>query len=158
MFHLTLYDAVISAIALLKHVFPAQLFPFLTTFIDDSCGFNFDMMEAALAMMVFVAFMSHLGFRFKWSKMAFPSTVNELTGIIGNSVEGSISLPQRKIDKALSRVNAALDRDYHSKLQLVQLGGSLTHCSLAIEGATTICDLRLNILHLRYRILSQTLP
>jgi hypothetical protein len=103
-----------SALALLKGFFPASLFALISTFIDDTANFNFDRVTCAVSLQLFILFMSGQGFRFKPSKLMYPATRNELTGVVGDTIRRSISLTEDKALKNAEKCAEARTRSAHT--------------------------------------------
>ena len=95
--------------------------------------------ECVLGQSILLGILRHLGFSVSWKKVSSPSTITTFLGIIINSLDMNLTLPDGKITKLLQCIAELESRGRATKKQLEKLGGLVSHFSSVIRGGRTFC-------------------
>lgn len=89
------------------------------------------------AQIVLIRVLIELGFYINWKKCTSPSQVCTYLGIVIDSVDMELSLPEKKLKKFKLEMEFFAGRDRATKRQLQKLFGILNHCSKLVKGGRT---------------------
>ena len=106
-------------------------------YLDDFMVFGQDFQECQTAQTILVTLLGQLGFSVSWKKCTSPSQTSRYLGVIFDSVNMRLILPEDKMNKLFSELRFFEDRNRATKKQLQRLCGILSYCSKVIKGART---------------------
>ena len=109
----------------------------VANYLDDFLVFGRSFEECQDAQTALVTLLGDLGFIVSWKKCASPSTRVRYLGIIIDSVEMCLSLPDDKLLKLHSELEFFKERVRATCKQLQRLCGIIAHCSKVIRGGRT---------------------
>ena len=109
----------------------------IVNYLDDFAVVGETEEECREGQLILVNVLRHLGFSISWDKLVGPSKNVNFLGIIIDTVEMTLSLPESKLCNLLSIIEELENRGRASKKQLERLGGLVAHCSTVIKGGRT---------------------
>ena len=112
-------------------------FTCVANYLDDFLVFGESFEECQDAQRTLITLLGDLGFIVSWKKCTTPSTCVRYLGIIIDSEEMCLSLPDDKLSKLHSELQFFAKRDRATKKQIQRLCGIIAHCSKVIRGGRT---------------------
>ena len=109
----------------------------IINYLDDFLVFGNTFQECQQAQVMLVTLLGQLGFNVSWKKCSSPSRSTRYLGIIFDSVDMCLILPDDKIDKLRSELKFFEKRSRATKRQLQRLCGILSYSAKVIKGART---------------------
>ena len=106
-------------------------------YLDDFIVFGQTYEECQEAQSILITLLGQMGFHVSWKKCSSPSQVTQYLGILFDSINMRLVLPQQKIDKLYSELDFFQNRSRATKRQLQKLCGILSYCAKVIKGART---------------------
>ena len=106
-------------------------------YLDDFLVYGETFESCQAAQTALIVLLGQLGFRVSWKKCSSPSTNVRYLGIIFDSVDFSLKLPEDKLGKLYSELMFFKDRTRATKKQIQRLCGILSHCSKVVRGGRT---------------------
>ncbi len=92
----------------------------------DCLPSRFEHARAAEGFALLIQMLEELGFRVHPTKRSPPSQIMEYTGLVYNSIEGTVSAPSRKVAKALFVINECLNTSHTVVHTLDKVTGTLS--------------------------------
>lgn len=114
-------------------------------YIDDFLIIGSDKAECDRGLELFLDLLNHLGFYVSWDKLEVPSQTVRYLGIIIDTVEWELRLPQDKLTKLCSIVTEFQHKKHATKHQLLSLAGTLAHCAKLVKGGRTFSRRVINL-------------
>ena len=113
--------------------------PKVINYLDDYCIVSPDHDTACWAQGVMIGILRRIGFYVSFAKLISPATSVRFLGIIIDTVELRVSLPQDKLEKLLRILTVFQGRKKATRREMESLGGLLAHCSKVVKGGRTFC-------------------
>lgn len=108
-------------------------------YLDDYFYASSTHSKCAIGQDSIISFLETLGFKVNYKKVIPPSHSPRFLGIILDLENMMFKLPEDKLCKTASAVDAILEKSQVSHKKLERLAGLLAHCSLLIKGGRTFC-------------------
>lgn len=106
-------------------------------YIDDFWIAEPTYQRCAQGQLALISLLGDLGFRVSWAKCVSPSTSIRYLGIVFNSNDMTLSLPEDKMQKLNTEIQFFKQKDRATKHQLQRLCGILAHASKVVYGGRT---------------------
>ena len=110
---------------------------YVANYLDDFLVFGSSFEECQQAQMSLITLLGELGFYVSWKKCSSPSTCVRYLGILIDSQNMSLSLPQDKLDKLKNELEFFKNRTRATKKQIQRLCGVIAHCAKVVRGGRT---------------------
>lgn len=91
-------------------------------------------MDCSLAQQTLMEILRSLGFFISWGKCITPTQKLTYLGVVFNSIDMSVSLPEEKLAKLKQEVDYFIPKSRATKKQIQRLCGILAHCAKVIKG------------------------
>lgn len=108
-----------------------------TVYLDDFLVLGESEHECRQAQLTLISILRTLGFYIAWEKCIAPTQRITYLGVIFDSNEMSVSLPQEKMEKMHREISFFLGKNRATKRQIQRLCGILAHCSKIVKGGRT---------------------
>lgn len=92
-----------------------------------------------------ICLLRSLGFYISWDKLILPAQKVRYLGIMIDSTNMELSLPQNKLVQLKELVRQFLDRTHANKRQILSLAGLLSHCTKVVRGGRTFSRRVINL-------------
>ena len=112
-------------------------FSCVANYLDDFLVFGKSFAQCQHAQSTLINLLGDLGFYVSWKKCSSLSTSVRYLGIIINSIEMSLSLPEDKLSKLHTELEFFQGRTRATKKQLQRLCGMISHCAKVVRGGRT---------------------
>lgn len=109
----------------------------VTNYLDDFCIISADYEGGVAAQAELVSTLRMLNFMLNFKKLTTPSTECRFLGIIIDSHQMCLKLPQDKLDKLLRCIRGLYNRRRATKLEIERLAGLIAHCAKVVRGGRT---------------------
>ena len=109
----------------------------VANYLDDFLVFGNTYSECQQAQMALIGLLGDLGFLISWKKCSTPSTCVRYLGILLDSVEMSLCLPQDKMIKLHRELEFFRHKSRATKNQIQHLCGIIAHCAKVVRGGRT---------------------
>ena len=109
----------------------------VANYLDNFLVYGDTFQSCQAAQQALITLLGDLGFIISWKKCTTASTCVRYLGILRNSEEMSLSLPEDKLHKLHSELQFFTDRNRATKKQLQRLCGIIAHCSKVVRGGRT---------------------
>ena len=109
----------------------------VANYLDDFLVFGDTYLECQKVQTALITLLGDLGFLVSWKKCSTPSTSVRYLGIIIDSVNMTLSLPDDKLVKLRKELDFFVDRTRATKKQIQRLCGILAHGAKVIRGGRT---------------------
>ena len=119
----------------------------VSNYIDDFVVIGDSYHECAENQSILISVVRSLGFNIKWSKVTSPSQETVCLGLLINSVDMSVSLPQAKLDCLYELIHQFDNKKSASKVELQRLAGILAHCATVVRGGRTFSRRIINLVN-----------
>ena len=106
-------------------------------YIDDFLICEADLASCTSSMRQFLKLLSSFGFAYNESKLRGPDTTIKYLGILVDSQNMILSLPQVKLDNLMDIIVSFKAKTWSSKVELQKLAGNLSHASTIIKAGRT---------------------
>ena len=116
----------LELLRMFKAAWKAKFGDDVLVYIDDWGLFAIEHARAAEGFALLIQMLEEMGFRVHPTKRSPPSQIMEYTGLVYNSVEGTVSAPPRKIAKALFVINDCLNTSRTVVHTLDKVSGTLS--------------------------------
>ena len=109
----------------------------IINYLDDFIVIGDSFQECQLAQTELITLLGSLGFWVNWKKCSSPSTMTRYLGIMFDSTNMQLSLPEDKVLKLNTELDFFKDKKRATKRQIQRLCGILSHCAKVVKGART---------------------
>ena len=109
----------------------------VVNYLDDFCVVGKGMEEALRDQSIIMGILRRLGFYMSFRKVSTAATSTRFLGIIIDSVELELRLPEDKLKKMLDSLQILEGRKKVTRRELERVAGLLAHCSKVIRGGRT---------------------
>lgn len=115
-------------------------------YIDDFCVYGGSFDECQKALMQLIVLLGRLGFCISWKKCSSTSQECTYLGLVFNSRNMTISLPQDKLRRLYNEIEFFKHRKGATRKQIARLCGVLSHCARVVRGGRTFSRRVLDLL------------
>ena len=112
-------------------------FTCVANYLDDFLVFGDTFDDCQHAQSTLITLLGDLGFIVSWKKCSSPATCVRYLGIMINSTDMSLSLPEDKLQKLRHELEFFRGRSRATKKQIQRLCGIIAHCSKVVRGGRT---------------------
>ena len=109
----------------------------VANYLDDFLVFGSTFQECQQAQSTLISLLGDLGFLVSWKKCASPSQCVRYLGILIDSTNMTLRLPQDKLDKLHSELEFFKDKSRATRRQIQRLCGIVAHCAKVVRGGRT---------------------
>ena len=106
-------------------------------YIDDFLVMGASFEECQEAQITLITLLGQLGFCVSWNKCSSPSTSTRYLGIVFNSHDMTLSLPEDKLQKLHHELTFFANKKRATKRQIQHLCGILSHSAKVVRGGRT---------------------
>ena len=112
-------------------------YDFVVNYLDDFIVFGKDYVECQTAQSTLITLLGQFGFNVSWKKCSSPAQCVRYLGILFDSVNMKLMLPDDKLEKLATELKFFENKVRATKRQLQRLCGVLSYTAKVIKGART---------------------
>lgn len=118
----------------------------ILNYIDDFICFGDSFAQCQEVQMDLINLLLRLGFYISWKKCSSPSQVTKYLGLLFDSQQMRVVLPEEKLAKLHMELEFFKNRTRATRRQLQRLCGILSHCARVVHGGRTFSRWMCNLL------------
>ena len=119
----------------------------VSNYIDDFVVLGDTYGDCAYNQSILISVVRSIGFDIKWAKVTSPSQETVCLGLLIDSVNMTVSLPQAKLDSLYELIQQFDNKKSATKEELQSLAGILAHCSTVVRGGRTFSRRVINLVN-----------